>query len=46
MRSILCHLLGRHQPTVVVVGFSDDHPVAASVCPHCGKRRAGSHADY
>jgi hypothetical protein len=48
VRKLICHLLGRHHPVVVVVGYSDDHPVTAPVCPHCGApatRRSG-HADF
>ncbi len=44
MRRLLCHLLRRHRPALVVVGFADDHPVTAAVCPHCG--RDHGHADY
>jgi hypothetical protein len=39
MLKLICQLMGRHRPALVVVGFADDHPVTASVCPHCGKRR-------
>jgi hypothetical protein len=47
MRKIICHLLGRHRPALVVIGYTDDHPVTAAVCPHCGSRRGvGSHADF
>jgi hypothetical protein len=47
MRKLLCHLLGRHRPAIVVVGYADDHPVTEAVCPHCGARRGrGSHADF
>jgi hypothetical protein len=47
MRKLFCHLLGRHRPALVVVGYADDHPVTESVCPHCGARRsAASHADF
>jgi len=41
MRKIICHLTRRHRPSLVVVGFADDHPVTAAICPHCA-RRVGS----
>jgi hypothetical protein len=47
MRKLICHILGRHRPALVVVGYADDHPVTETVCPHCGTRRgSGSHADF
>ena len=45
MRKLFCHILRRHRPTLVVVGFADDHAITAPVCPHCG-RPAAHHADY
>jgi hypothetical protein len=40
MPKLLCHLLGRHRPALVVVAFVDDHPVTQAVCPHCAAQRA------
>ncbi len=37
MRTLLCRLFGRHRPALVVVGYTDDHPITASSCPHCGR---------
>jgi hypothetical protein len=45
MRKVLCHILRRHRPAVVVVGYADDHAITAPVCPHCGQRES-QHADY
>jgi hypothetical protein len=46
MSRLFCHLLGRHHPSViVVVGFSNDHPVTAVVCPHCWRPNA-THVGY
>ena len=45
MRKIFCHILRRHRPAIVVVGYADDHAVTAPVCPHCGQRES-QHADF
>jgi hypothetical protein len=45
MRKIFCHILRRHRPAVVVVGYADDHAITAPVCPYCGKHES-QHADY
>jgi len=37
LRTLLCRLIGRHRPALVVVGYADDHPVTACACPRCGK---------
>jgi hypothetical protein len=39
MRKLICHLLGRHRPALVVVGFDEDHPVTAEDCPHCATHK-------
>jgi hypothetical protein len=39
LRTLLCRLFGKHRPSLIVVGYADDHPVTASNCPHCGRER-------
>jgi hypothetical protein len=43
LRTLLCRLIGRHRPTLVVVGYADDRPVTACSCPRCGKAAARQH---
>lgn len=39
MPRLICHMLGKHRPAVVVTGFREGRPVPEQVCPHCGGRR-------